>query len=124
MMGGMHLASAVAAVLHDHWVGWTERNHASLSVSACGWVQIAVAIVVFAAGIGVIPARSEAQIIGVVFAGLSVLDGLIIIPLYPRSAIIISIDVNRHLGPDDTLAAGTLGVTRSDWVTNSQWSAA
>jgi hypothetical protein len=86
---GMHRAFGVVAVLDDHWPGWTERNHAFLSVSAWGWVQIALAIVVFAAGIGVILALSKARIVGVIVAGLSLLDGFFIIPLYPWWAIII-----------------------------------
>jgi hypothetical protein len=87
--GALHLTFGFVAVLNDHWVGWTQRDHAFLSVSAWGWVQIVIGLVVFAGGIGVVLGRSAARVVGVIFAALSLIDGFFVIPLYPWWAIII-----------------------------------
>jgi len=92
--GGLHLTFGLVAVLDDTWVGWTHRAHAFLSVSAWGWVQIAVGALVFVSGVGVILGSGVARVIGVVFAGFSLIDGFFIIPLYRWWAmIIIGVDV-------------------------------
>jgi hypothetical protein len=92
--GGLHVTFGLVAVLDDHWPAWTQRSHALLSVSAWGWVQIAIGIAVTAAGVGVVLGRPVARAIGVLFAGLSLLDGFFVIPLYQWWAlVIIGLDV-------------------------------
>jgi len=89
IVGALHMTFGLVAVLDDHWVGWTHRNHAFLSVSAWGWVQIAMGVLVFAAGVGAVLGSSAARVVGIIFAGLSLIDGFFVIPLYRWWAIII-----------------------------------
>ena len=94
IVGGLHFAFGIVAVLSHNWPGWTLQNHAFLSVRTWGWIQIVIGVALFVAGMGVVLGRPAARVVGIVFAALSLIDGFFLIPLYPWWAIIIiGIDV-------------------------------
>jgi hypothetical protein len=94
ILGALHATFGFVAILDDHWVGWTNRGHTLLSISAWGWVQLAMGVLVLVAGFGIVLGRPGARVVGLLFASLSLIDGLFVISLYPWWAvIIIGIDV-------------------------------
>jgi hypothetical protein len=94
ILGSLHLTFGLVGLLNDAWAGWTNRNHALLSVSAWGWIQVALGVLVFIAAFGVVLGRSTGRIIGLVVASLSLVANFFMIPLNPWWALtILAIDV-------------------------------
>jgi hypothetical protein len=66
----------------------------AFDLTTWGWVHILVAILVAAAGVGVMSGRLWARLIGIAFALLSMIANFLFIPYYPVwSLLIITLDV-------------------------------
>ena len=62
--------------------------------SAWGWVNMAIGVVVFLSGLGVLSGNVLARFVGVVLASLSLVANFLFLPSYPVwSIVIIAIDV-------------------------------
>jgi hypothetical protein len=66
----------------------------AFDLTTWGWVHLLVAIIVAAAGVGVMSGRLWARLIGIAFALLSMIANFLFIPYYPVwSLLIITLDV-------------------------------
>jgi hypothetical protein len=66
----------------------------AFDLTTWGWVHLLVAILVAAAGVGVMSGRLWARLIGIAFALLSMIANFLFIPYYPVwSLLIITLDV-------------------------------
>ncbi|HXZ65895.1 MAG TPA: hypothetical protein VEH05_14225 [Streptosporangiaceae bacterium] len=64
------------------------------SISGWGWLQLALGIVIFAAGVCILLGMLWARIVGVILAGFSAVASFLFIPYYPVwSIIVIAVDI-------------------------------
>jgi len=64
------------------------------SISGWGWLQLALGIVIFAAGVCILLGMMWARIVGVILAGFSAVASFLFIPYYPVwSIIVIAVDI-------------------------------
>lgn len=64
------------------------------STTSWGWLQLALGVVIFAAGVGILMGMLWARIIGAILAGFSAIANFLFIPYYPIwSIIVIAVDV-------------------------------
>ncbi|MFX0575198.1 DUF7144 family membrane protein [Nocardia nepalensis] len=105
--GVMHLLAAIAAIAKRDFFVLTEDQVFQVNVSAWGWVHLVIAVLIIAAGIGIVTGQTWGYLAGIVMASISILDNFLFAPMYPFwSLVIIAIDVliiwalARQLGPE------------------------
>jgi hypothetical protein len=64
------------------------------SISSWGWLQLALGVVIFAAGVSILLGMLWARILGAVLAGFSAIANFMFLPYYPVWAtIVIAVDI-------------------------------
>ena len=94
IVGGLQFVQGLIAAVNDEWVVWGNQANLYLDLSAWGWVNMVIGVVVFLSGLGVLSGNVLARFVGVVLASLSLVANFLFLPSYPVWAIvIIAIDV-------------------------------
>jgi hypothetical protein len=94
IVGGLQFVQGLIAAINDEWVVWGNQANLYLDLSAWGWVHMAIGVVVFLSGLGVLSGNVLARFVGVVLASLSLVANFLWLPSYPVwSIVIIAIDL-------------------------------
>lgn len=94
IVGGLQFVQGLIAAINDEWVVWGNQANLYLDLSAWGWVHMAIGVVVFLSGLGVLSGNVLARFVGVVLASLSLVANFLWLPSYPVwSIVIIVIDL-------------------------------
>lgn len=95
MLGSFHVIQGLVALLNDDYYLVDKTGlAANASLTAWGWTQIVVGVVVVAAGAGLFTGKTWARIAGVVIAMISAIVNLSFLAAYPEwSTIMIAVDV-------------------------------
>ncbi|MGD9985426.1 DUF7144 family membrane protein [Pseudonocardia sp.] len=95
MLGGaLGVLTGIAAILRDEIYVRTPNYVFGFDVTTWGWVQLALAVLLGAAGIGVIRGRTWARVVGMVAAGINLIAHFAFLPYFPIwSIVIIVLDV-------------------------------
>ena len=84
----------LAAVIKGGFFAFHSGYAYHWNIHAWGWLQLALGIVVFAAGVCILLGMLWARVIGAVLAGFSALASFLFIPYYPIwSIVVIAFDV-------------------------------
>ena len=94
MIGGVwHALAGIAALVHDDIYVTTPEYIYSFDLTAWGWVQLLLGILVAGAGFAVIKGQLWARIVGIAIACLSLIASFLFMPHYPLwSLSIIALD--------------------------------
>lgn len=91
--GTLAFVQGLVAAVNDEWVVWGARGSLYLDLSAWGWINMIVGVIVFLAGLGVFTGNVLARTVGVIVASLSLIANFFWLPAYPIwSIIVITID--------------------------------
>ncbi|GEL21176.1 hypothetical protein PSU4_01300 [Pseudonocardia sulfidoxydans NBRC 16205] len=94
LAGVLGVLVGVAAILRDEIYVVTPQYVVGLDVTVWGWVHLGLAVLLGAAGAGVVWGRDWARVVGVGVAGLNLIAHFAFLPFYPVwSLVIIALDV-------------------------------
>lgn len=82
-------ATGLTMVFNSEWVQFNTGD-AVVDIKIHGWISLAIGILMVAAAWGVIGARTWARVVGIVFGGITVLNGILMIPTYAVLGIVIA----------------------------------
>ncbi len=82
-------ATGLTMVINSEWVH-LNTGGAIVDIKIHGWISLAIGVLMVAAAWGVIGARTWARIVGVVFGGVTVLNGMLMIPTYAALGFVIT----------------------------------
>lgn len=92
--GVLSFLVGLAAITRGHFFTYHANYAYHWNVTSWGWTELAIGVVVFAAGVCVFLGMMWARIVGVIFAVLSGTASFLFIPYYPLwSLIVIAVDV-------------------------------
>lgn len=82
-------ATGLTMVFNSEWVQFN-TDSAIVDIKIHGWISLAVGILMIAAAWGIIGAKTWARVVGVVFGGITVLNGILMIPTYVVLGLVIT----------------------------------
>jgi hypothetical protein len=82
-------ATGLTMIFNSEWVQFNTGD-AIVDIKIHGWISLTIGILMVAAAWGVIGARTWARVIGVVFGGITVLNGMLMIPTYAVLGLVIA----------------------------------
>jgi hypothetical protein len=84
----------LAAVIRGGFFAFHGAYAYHWSISSWGWLQLALGVVIFAAGVSILLGMLWARILGAVLAGFSTIANFMFLPYYPVWAtIVIAVDI-------------------------------
>jgi hypothetical protein len=94
MIGGVwHALAGIAALVNDDIYVTTPEYIYSFDLTAWGWVQLLLGILVAGAGFAIVKGQTWARIVGIALACLSLIASFLFMPHYPLwSLSIIALD--------------------------------
>lgn len=94
-IGGVwHALAGIAAVMNDEVYVRMPGYVYVVDLSAWGWMQLLLGILVVVAGFAVLKGQPWARVLGIVLACLSLIANFVLVPSYPFwSLLIIALDV-------------------------------
>lgn len=94
IIGVFHAIAGIAAIFEDEFFVVTQNYLFDLDVTAWGWMQLLLGVIVFFAGWGVFSGATWARVTGMVLVTLSAIANFFFIPYYPVWAVlIIALDI-------------------------------
>ncbi|WKV71452.1 hypothetical protein AW27_007860 [Streptomyces sp. PCS3-D2] len=94
VFGGLAtLSSGISAIAGDEVFLSTPDYAYAFGLTGWGWVQLVLGVVLFCAGIAVLRGALWARVVGIVFAGLSMVSGFMWLPYAPlRTLVLLAVD--------------------------------
>lgn len=89
IIGVFHAIAGIAAIFEDEFFVVTQNYLFDLDVTAWGWMQLLLGVIVFFAGWGVFSGATWARATGMVLVTLSAIANFFFIPYYPVWAVLI-----------------------------------
>ncbi len=84
----------LTAIINPHWFVIHDQSVLFVNLHTWGWVHLIISILVIIAGAALFSGNTAARIFAVVLAGLSAIDNLAFLGVYPFwSLVVITIDV-------------------------------
>lgn len=94
IIGVFHAITGIAAIFEDEFFVVTQNYLFDLDVTAWGWMQLLLGVIVFFAGWGIFSGATWARVTGMVLVTLSAIANFFFIPYYPVWAVlIIALDI-------------------------------
>jgi hypothetical protein len=94
IVGFFHGIAGIAALFEDEFFVVTQNYVYDVDVTAWGWIQLALGVVVFFAGWGILTGATWARVVGMTLAVISAVANFFFIPYYPVWAVlIIALDI-------------------------------
>ena len=94
IIGVFHAIAGIAAIFEDEFFVVTQNYLFDLDVTAWGWMQLLLGVIVFFAGWGIFSGATWARVTGMVLVTLSAIANFFFIPYYPVWAVlIIALDI-------------------------------
>lgn len=88
LLGAFQAIAGLTALLKETFLVVGEQNLLVLDFTTWGWVHLILGVVILIAGFSVMQGATWARILGVIFAGLSVVAHLAYIAAYPLWSIV------------------------------------
>ena len=93
-VGFFQMLQGLTAILKDTYYVVLPEWIVKVDVTQWGWIHLVLGAVVFCAGLALFSGKAWGRVVGVLFAGLSMLANLLFFAAYPWwSAVIIVLDV-------------------------------
>jgi len=93
-VGFFQMLQGLTAILKDSYFVVLPEWIVKVDVTQWGWIHLVLGAVVFCAGLALFSGKAWGRVVGVLFAGLSMLANLLFFAAYPWwSAVIIVLDV-------------------------------
>jgi hypothetical protein len=94
LSGSFQVITGLIALFNDEFYVATANYVFQFDVTTWGWIHLLLGVVVAAAGIGLLAARTWARVVGITIAMLSALVSFAWLPYYPVWAlVVITLDV-------------------------------
>lgn len=88
-VGFFQMLQGLTAIIKDDYYVVLPEWIVTVDVSTWGWVHLVLGAVVFSAGLALFSGKAWGRVVGLIFAGLSMLANLIFLPAYPFWSILI-----------------------------------
>ncbi len=82
-------ATGLTMVFNSEWVQFNTGD-AIVDIKVHGWISLAIAVLMVAAAWGVIGAKAWARVVGIVFGGITVVNGILMVPTYVVLGLVIA----------------------------------
>lgn len=93
-VGFFQMLQGLTAILKDTYYVVLPEWIVSIDVTQWGWIHLVLGAVVFCAGLALFSGKAWGRVVGVLFAGLSLLANLLFFAAYPWwSAVVIVLDI-------------------------------
>ncbi|MGH3326436.1 MAG: DUF7144 family membrane protein [Streptomycetales bacterium] len=95
LIGFFHAIAGIAALLQEEYFLVTQNGMlVDVNFTAWGWAHVALGVVVFLVGVGILAGQTWARMLGILFAVVSAIVSLGFLAAYPLwSILIIALDV-------------------------------
>lgn len=93
-VGFFQMLQGLTAILKDTYYVVLPEWIVKVDITQWGWIHLVLGAVVFCAGLALFSGKAWGRVVGVLFAGLSMLANLLFFAAYPWwSAVVIVLDV-------------------------------
>jgi hypothetical protein len=89
VQGVMSVLQGVAAVAHDEIFVQVGDYAYKFSLTAWGWTQLVLGVLMFATGLGLLRGSAWARIAGIVLVSLNIIEAFLFIPYQPGWAVVV-----------------------------------
>ncbi|MCE3556546.1 hypothetical protein LWC33_34545 [Pseudonocardia sp. RS11V-5] len=89
LAGACGVLAGIAAILHDEVVVGTPQYTYALDLTAWGWIHLVLAVVLGAAGAGVLWGATWARAVGIAAAAINIVAHFAFLPHFPVWALVI-----------------------------------
>ena len=89
IVGFFHGIAGIAALFEDEFFVVTSNYVFDVDVTAGGWIQLVLGVVVFFAGWGILTGATWARVVGMTLAVISAIANFFFIPYYPFWSILM-----------------------------------
>jgi hypothetical protein len=89
MVGIFDVIQGLVAIFDDEFFVVTQEWVFEFDITAWGWIQLILGVVVIASGVGIFSGNVAARTVGVVIAGLAAIANFAWLPYYPAWSIIV-----------------------------------
>jgi hypothetical protein len=87
--GVWQVIAGVSAVLHDEVFVNTAGYVYALDLTAWGWIHLLLGLLAVAAGVAILLGQTWARVVGIVFAGASMVTNFLFIPYHPIWSLLV-----------------------------------
>ena len=89
MIGIFDTIQGLVALFNDEFYVVTQEWVFELDITAWGWIQLILGVILIASGIGIFSGNVAARTVGVIIAGLAAIVNFAWLPYYPVWSIIV-----------------------------------
>ena len=89
MIGVFDVIQGLVALLNDEFYVVTQEWVFEFDITAWGWIQLILGIILIASGIGIFSGNVAARTVGVIIAGVAAIVNFAWLPYYPLWSIIV-----------------------------------
>ena len=89
MIGVFDVIQGLVALFNDEFFVVTQEWVFEFDITAWGWIQLILGVILIASGIGIFSGNVAARTIGVIIAGLAAIVNFAWLPYYPVWSIIV-----------------------------------
>ena len=89
MVGVFDIVQGLVALFNDEFFVVTQEWVFEFDITAWGWIQLILGVVLIASGIGIFSGNVAARTVGVIVAGLAAIANFAWLPYYPVWSIIV-----------------------------------
>ena len=89
MIGIFDTIQGLVALFNDEFYVVTQEWVFELDITAWGWIQLILGVILIASGIGIFSGNVAARTVGVIMAGLAAIVNFAWLPYYPVWSIIV-----------------------------------
>ena len=83
VLGTFNTIYGLTMLLNDEWVIFGAKTVWYLDISAWGWITLLVALIQFVVAWGIANAEMWARVLGVIAAGIALVNAFVLVPYYP-----------------------------------------
>lgn len=89
MIGAMDIIQGLVALFNDEFYVVTQEWVFEFDLTAWGWIQLVLGVVLIASGIGIFSGHAAGRTVGVIVAGLAAIVNFSWLPYYPVWSVIV-----------------------------------
>jgi hypothetical protein len=89
MIGVFDMIQGLVALFNDEFYVVTQEWIFEFDITAWGWIQLILGVILIASGIGIFSGNVAARTVGVIIAGLAAIANFAWLPYYPVWSIIV-----------------------------------
>jgi hypothetical protein len=89
MIGVFDVIQGLAALFNDKFYVVSEEWIFEFDITAWGWIQLILGVILIASGIGIFSGNVAARTVGVIIAGVAAIVNFAWLPYYPLGSVIV-----------------------------------